>query len=97
MCFLYTLALSSPCIVPSGPSSRNVVKDLLLSGQQGLHGWASCLFWNDTNCARRNGRYYEAMRTKYYDTPDVNKVRLTVERGKTSAPCATERRVAACH
>ena len=38
------------------------------------HAWASCLFWNNTNCNRRNGIYYNNMRMKYYNSDFFQKV-----------------------
>ena len=38
------------------------------------HAYSSCLFWNATNCIRRNGIYYNGMRMKYYNSDFFRKV-----------------------
>ncbi|CAI5476776.1 unnamed protein product [Closterium sp. Yama58-4] len=55
---------------------RNHIRSLLMVGLGQSPGYITCFTVTVNHCRKDPGSYWEAMRKLYYDTPEINKVRV---------------------
>ncbi|CAI5490752.1 unnamed protein product [Closterium sp. Naga37s-1] len=57
---------------------RNKIRSLLMVGLGQSPGYITCLTVTINHCGKDPGTYWERMRKRYYNSPEINKVRLSL-------------------